>query len=243
MARRYFVDTLPLSGPANLHGEVVHHLVHVMRVSPGDHVTLGDGRGLECQARIEGHHKDTLHVTVAAHTAVVPPLLRVHVAFAPPRFTRAEWLFEHGSVVGVAVFHPLWTERTRPQGDRSDRWQKIVRAAAGQCDRAWLPEIRPLRSVREFLVDPKLPRDRRIAQGGAPKPSLVSDGDVLLLVGPEGGLAPDEQTLALKNGFAPVGLGPNVLRTETAALVGASALLLFTPGTHVSGTKADSAKL
>lgn len=226
MARRYFLDELPPPGPATLHGDVVHHLMHVLRAEPGDIVILGDGRGLECRARIERHKKDDLQVTVDAPSAVPPPALRVHVAFAPPRFARAEWLFEHGTEVGIAVFHPLWTERTRPQGERDERWQKIVRAAAGQCDRAFLPEIRPLRPLREFLVDHSLPRDRRLASGGAPPPAVLTAGEVLLLVGPEGGFAPEEQALAQHHGFVPMGLGPHVLRTETAALVGAAALLL-----------------
>src|SRR5262249_48982295 len=157
--------------------------------------------------------------------------VRVHVAFAPPRFPRAEWLLEHGTEVGVAVFHPLTSERTGPQGSaRLDRWQKVVRAAAGQCDRAWLPEVRPLRSLRAFLADPGLPADRRIAAAGAPPPSAPVRGDVLLLVGPEGGLSPDEQELARERAFAPMGLGPHVLRTETAALVGAAVLVQFSAG-------------
>src|SRR5262249_185289 len=140
MARRYFVDPLPVAGPAILRGDAVHHLCDVLRAGPGDEVVLADGHGGECRARIDGRKGGELLLPAAPALPVPPPRVRVPPAFAPPRFARAEWLFEHGTEVGVAVFHPLTTERTRPQGGaRDERWQKIVRAAAGQCDRAWLP--------------------------------------------------------------------------------------------------------
>jgi len=231
MARRYFVDSLPAPGPASLRGDAVHHIWDVLRAEPGAQVVLADGRGGECTARIDGRRGGELLLTAAPAVHVPPPRVKVHLAFAPPRFARAEWLFEHGTEVGVAVFHPLTTERARPHGEaRGDRWQKIVRAAAGQCDRAWLPEVRPLRALREFVADASLPKDRRLATAGAPPPSPPvqrdGDGEVVLLVGPEGGFAADEQELARAHGFSPMGLGPHVLRTETAALVGAAALLL-----------------
>jgi 16S rRNA (uracil1498-N3)-methyltransferase len=151
----------------------------------------------------------------------------VHVAFAPPKLTRAEWLFEHGTEAGVSVFHPLWTSRTRPQGERADRWSRIVRAAAGQCDRDWLPDVRPLRELETFLADPALPAARFVADAGAPPLGELAprQGEVLLLVGPEGGFTPAEQHAAAAAGFVPAGLGPHTLRTETAALVGAAVVL------------------
>jgi 16S rRNA (uracil1498-N3)-methyltransferase len=235
MARRYFVDLLPAAGPTTLRGDAVHHLCDVMRAQPGDEVVLADGHGGECRARIDRRRGDELLLTAGPASHVPPPRARVHVAFAPPRFARAEWLFEHGTEVGIAVFHPLATERTRPSGSaRDDRWQKIVRAAAGQCDRAWLPEVRPLRPLREFLADASLPKDRRIATAGAPPPSAPAGSEVVLLVGPEGGFAADEQELARAHGFSPMGLGPHVLRTETAALVGAAALLLAATAVRTS---------
>jgi 16S rRNA (uracil1498-N3)-methyltransferase len=227
MARRYFVDSLPAPGPASLRGDAVHHIWDVLRAGPGDEVVLADGRGGECRARIDGRRGGELLLTTAPALHVPPSRVRVHLAFAPPRLARAEWLFEHGTEVGVAVFHPLASEHARPPGNaRDERWQKIVRAAAGQCDRAWLPEVRPVRALREFLADPALPADRRLATGGAPAPAPVAGGEVVLLVGPEGGFAAEEQELARAHGFLPMGLGPHVLRTETAALVGAAVLQL-----------------
>src|SRR5258705_999324 len=96
MARRYFVDSLPPPGPASLRGDAVHHIWDVLRAGPGDEVILADGRGGECRARIDGRQRGELLLTAASALRVPPPRLRVHLAFAPPRLTRAEWLFEHG---------------------------------------------------------------------------------------------------------------------------------------------------
>jgi 16S rRNA (uracil1498-N3)-methyltransferase len=225
MARRYFVDPLPSPGMATLLGETAHHLATVLRVRPGDRIVLGDGRGSQCDAEVLRLDGPAVVVRAAAPAVVPAPALSVHVAFAPPRWSRAEWLFEHGTEVGVAVFRPLWTGRTRPQAERPDRWQRLVRAAAGQCDRAFLPEVRPLCELRQFLDEPDLPPQRLLAAAGGPPPPRLLAGEVVLLVGPEGGLSDAEARQATARGFLPVGLGPFVLRTETAALVGAALLL------------------
>jgi 16S rRNA (uracil1498-N3)-methyltransferase len=226
MARRYFVDPLPAPGPATLRGEVAHHLATVLRVRAGERLVLGDGHGRQSEAEVLRVQARAVAVTVAPSAAVPPLPLRLHLAFAPPRLLRAEWLFEHGTEVGVAVFRPLLTERTRPQAGRIDRWRKLVRAAAGQCDRAHLPEVHEPCPLAQFLDEPALPPRRLLAAPGAPPPPAVAAGELVLLVGPEGGFAEAEQQLVSARGFAPVGLGPLVLRTETAAVVGAALLLV-----------------
>lgn len=239
MANRYFVDALPAgagartdppigeqSGEHELTGDTAHHLSKVLRVAPGDEVVLADGRGGQCTATVRRVRGRSVTVALSQVHHVAERLPRVHIAFAPPRLTRADWLFEHGTEAGAAVFWPLWTQRTRPQGDRLERWQKIVRAAAGQCDRAWLPSIRPPMEMREFAMRPDLPARRLLATEAAPALQPGATAETLLLVGPEGGLADDEQALCIELGFAPVGLGPHVLRTETAALLGIGMLAL-----------------
>ncbi len=224
MPARFFLPTLPPAGEATLDGDLAHHLAHVLRVRPGARLRLGDGCGSSALATILAVDRRRVRVAVAQAVQAPPPGQRLHVAFAPPRLARAEWLFEHGTEVGIDVFHPLWTARTRPQGERPERWQRIVQAAAGQCDRDWLPAIQPTRELALFLADPALPPVRYLTQPGAPPlaTSAATSGDLVVLVGPEGGFADDECAAALAAGFAPVGLGPFVLRTETAALVAAA---------------------
>jgi len=234
MARRYFVDHLPEPGGCVLTGEVAHHLGTVLRVQPGDRLLLADGKGGQCAATVERQGPGKLALQVEPAVTVPPPSFRLHLAFAPPRWTRADWLFEHGTEVGVAAFWPLWTERTRPQGGRVDRWQKLVRAAAGQCDRAWLPDVHEVQTMAEFLQRDDLPAQRFVGSGDGPPPPTELQGTAVLLVGPQGGFAEAEAAAAADAGFRPIGLGPHVLRTETAALVGAAAMMLA--ATRAAGT-------
>ncbi|MFN7590318.1 MAG: RsmE family RNA methyltransferase [Planctomycetota bacterium] len=236
MAHRYFVDHLPEPGPTTLDGELAHHLGRVLRSRPGEEVVLGDGRGGTARATIAAVGRDRVELQVAEVHHEAPTAPTVLLAFAPPRQQRGEWLFEHGTEVGVAVFQPLWTQRTRPQGERPERWAKVVRAAAGQCDRAWLPAVKPALEFAAFLQQPGLPAARWLATANAPPlrdqlgASTASSTQAVLLVGPEGGFTADEQAAAAAAGFRPCGLGPHILRTETAALVGAAMLLAAAGG-------------
>ncbi len=225
MAQRYFVDRLPAPGEFRLTDELAHHLGTVLRSRPGDEIRLADGRGGSARAGIVAVERREVLLEIGPHEHREPPARRVHLAFAAPRKNRAEWLFEHATEVGVAVFWPLWTTRTRPQGDKPERWQRVVRAAAGQCDRDWLPAIRPALELPDFFAA-DLPAVRRIADrtGAAPAPKDAPD-ELVVLVGPEGGFTNEEREAATAAGFEPMRLGPHVLRTETAALLAAGLFL------------------
>lgn len=227
MPQRYFLPSLPREGTAILDGDLAHHLGRVLRVRPGDPLRLGDGVGGCATATVTSVSREIVEVAVSAVLREPRREPVVHLAFAPPRLQRAEWLFEHGTEVGVGVFHPLWTARTRPQGERVDRWRRLVRAAASQCDRGWLPEVRELAELGAFLHG-ELPEHRFVAAPGAPALGVVRPPApaVVLLVGPEGGFDAAEERAVRDAGFVPAGLGPHTLRTETAALVGAALLSL-----------------
>jgi 16S rRNA (uracil1498-N3)-methyltransferase len=145
---------------------------------------------------------------------------------ALPKGARADWLFEHGTEIGVASFQPLLTIRSARTGERTDRWRRLCLAAAGQCDRAFVPMVHEPRDLLEWLGAP-LPDARFVAERAARAlaRTVPSPGPAVLLVGPEGGLAEPELAAATAHGFVPVGLGPHVLRTETAAAIGAALLI------------------
>lgn len=224
MANRYFVERLPNEGPASLSGEVAHHLAVVLRARPGDRLLLADGRGNRCEATVTAAGKRAVDVDVGPHLHTPAPTRRLHLAFAPPKLQRAEWLFEHATELGVATFWPLWTARTRPQGERLDRWLRIATAAAGQCDRDWLPTIHAPRELAEFLVAPELPSRRFVGDGNGSGfvAADAAPGEAVVLVGPEGGFAAEEAAAVAAAGFLPRRFGPHILRTETAGLVGAA---------------------
>lgn len=227
MAHRYFVPSLPGPGPARLDGDLAHHLGRVLRVREGEILVLADGRGGTATATVITVGKQQVAIDVAAPRHEPPLAVQLTLAFAVPKLPRVEWLLEHGTEVGVATFQPLSTARTRPHGERPERWQRIVQAAAGQCDRAWLPAVNPSQELDAFLADPRLPAHRLLASalGKAPSAHDPPTGAVVLLVGPEGGFDEPELAAIAAAGFQPRRFGPHILRTETAALVGAAVLL------------------
>jgi len=226
LAHRYYTEQLPAAGVVLLRGDTAHHLATVLRLRAGEAVAIGDGRGRTAVGELVSVRRDQVEIRLGPVAEHAPPAGRLHVAFAPPRWQRAEWLFEHGTEVGIDAFHPLRTSYSRPQGERLDRWRKLVAAAAGQCDRAFLPEVAAAQDLEQFLARADLPARRFVASAAAPgfAAGEVVREDAVLLVGPEGGLTAAEQAAAIAAGFVPRGLGPHTLRTETAALVGAAIL-------------------
>lgn len=227
MAHRYFVESLPPPGAHTLDGALAHHLGRVLRARPGERLLLGDGRGGTAPATVTAVARDAVVVDVAEHRRDEPLRLQLTVAFCVPKLARAEWLLEHGTEVGIAAFQPLATTRTRPHHERPERWQRILAAAAGQCDRAWLPALHAPRELAEWLAAPDLPAARVLASAGGAAAGAAGapSGAAVLLVGPEGGFTDDELGAIARAGFVPRRFGAHTLRTETAALVGAAVLL------------------
>ena len=225
MANLYHLPELPPPGVATIGGDVAHHLLRVLRVRPGDEVVLCDGKGRTSTAEVQEAHRRELRALVGPPMQHRPVRPRVTIAFACPRPARADWLLEHGTEVGVATFAPVWTARSRPQTVRLDRWQKIAASAAGQCGRAHLPVIREPVELSTLLAEPLPARKILAAQDGAPLLSGAPEDDAVALIGPEGGFDREELDAIAAAGFEAAALGPHILRTETAALVAAAALL------------------
>lgn len=228
-----FHCSVPLSAGASLAlpaGAARH--VQVLRMQPGDALTLFDGAGGEYAATVERMGRSDVSVTVGAHLAVEREAPRaVHLAVGMPANERMDWLVEKATELGVASIQPLATAHgvLRLAGERAEKkrahWEAIAVAACEQCGRNRVPAIHPVQSFSAWLETqggPEAPAARLIlslAEGTRSLAGIDVDGQgVTVLSGPEGGLSAAEEQQAIARGFAPVTLGSRVLRAETAAL-------------------------
>ncbi len=221
--------------------------VQVLRLQPGDSVTLFDGgllgnpaAGGEFEATIVRMGRSDVQVLVGAHRARECEAARpVHLAVGMPANERMDWLVEKAVELGVASIQPLVTERTvlRLSSERAQKkqqhWQGIAIAACEQCGRNRVPLVAPVRGFAEWLKTTPVQSGWVLSLAGQSQPlatrmaALESPlAPVTLLSGPEGGLSGAEEQAALAHGFAAVSLGPRVLRAETAALAALAALTL-----------------
>jgi 16S rRNA (uracil1498-N3)-methyltransferase len=219
-----------------IEGDAANHITRVLRLRPGDPLTLFDGRGGEHSARVEGFRKGAVLVEVGelAATAVESPL-SLTLAQGVSRGERMDWVVQKATELGVSRIIPVMTERSVVKLDAQQaqrkrlHWQGIAIAACEQSGRDRVPEIDSPLGLAEFLGAVATRATRvLLSPAGAlgiadlPRP----EGGVVVLIGPEGGLAEAEQRAAVAAGFVGVRLGPRVLRTETAA-VAALTLLQF----------------
>ena len=232
MPPRFFCETPLATGQCiELPDTLAHHALRVLRLSDGDAIVLFDGRGGQHPAvlRIEGRRA---LAALGAHQAVETELRgRLILIQGLASGDKMDWVVEKAVELGVTELHPVAAERSvlRLSGPRLDKrlahWRAIGRAAAEQCGRNRLMTIRPpaplaacLESVHgaALFCHPEGRLDFRAA--------LADVHDSLtLMVGPEGGWAPEELALAQRRGLQGVRFGARVLRTETAGLALASA--------------------
>lgn len=238
-----FYCPLPLQSGARLalpSGPARH--VQVLRKQPGDAITLFNGEGGEFEAAIVHMGRSDVQVELGAqHTPEREARPAVHLALGIPANERMDWLVEKATELGVASIQPLQAERSvlRLKGERADRkqahWQAVAVAACEQCGRNLVPPVREARSLAEWLQAgaAALPGPRAMLSlraGAVPLAAWTAAHDsaatYLFLSGPEGGLSASEEEAAAAAGFAPVTLGPRVLRAETAPLAVLAALTL-----------------
>jgi 16S rRNA (uracil1498-N3)-methyltransferase len=213
---------LALSLPA---GAARH--VQVLRMQPGDVITLFNGEGGEFDATVTRMGRSDVEVEVGTHHPVEREAHRaVHLLAGITANDRMDWLVEKATELGVASITPLVAERSvlKLKGERAEKkiahWQGVAVAAAEQCGRNRVPVIQPAVSLSDW-VKKAAPGTRWIlslSEGTQAITQMPAIHTVTVLSGPEGGLSPSEEAAALTAGFAPVTLGPRVLRAETAPL-------------------------
>jgi 16S rRNA (uracil1498-N3)-methyltransferase len=229
LTRIYFPDAIPDHGICVLPAAKAHHVAHVLRLAPGDPVTLFDGSGNAYAGEIAQCVRGEVSVRVrGCRSEDRESPLQVMLAQAVSSGERMDYTIQKAVELGVAAVQPLLAERcvVRLSGERAAKrvahWQSVVAAACEQCGRNRVPGVQPLLPFRDWLEQPAAAGGLRLllapdAAMGLHQLSRPS-GMVTVLAGPEGGLTAAETGDAGRAGFVPLRLGPRVLRTETAAV-------------------------
>lgn len=229
-------STPPAAGSAvTLTGDEAWHAVAVKRVQAGDTVELLDGRGTVATATITATDKHKRGASVALRINAVrvdpPTSPRLEIWSAVPKADRASQMVDQLAQAGAAVWRPLITARSVTDADhKADRLHRIALEASKQCGRAWHMELGAPITVADAAAwtkaNPRPAAALLVTEAtGTPPADAPRAGHIVALIGPEGGFTPAELSLLASAGAATVRLGPHVLRTETAAVAAAVALL------------------
>ena len=229
------VDAASFAAPElRVEGDAYRHLFRARRVAAGEELRVVDGLGRARWGRVARVDRTSASIVLGEPAAAREPAFRLELLVPTCRPERASWLVEKATEVGVFAVRFLSTARApRDLGSGTlVRLRRVAAAAVEQCHRSRLPEVSGPHAWSEigrltadtgwrWFLDPE-------AGGGSfdAGPSLQG----ALLVGPEGGLAPEERRELLASGWVAVALGERVLRLETASLVGAALILLSPSG-------------
>lgn len=234
--------TLDLDGAAARH-------VQVLRMQPGDGLTVFNGQGGEFEASVSRMGRSDVQLNIGVHHAIERETTRqVHLAIGMPANERMDWLIEKATELGAVSIQPLITERSvlRLSAERAEKkaahWQAAAIAACEQCGRNQIPLIHPpllyqkwLRALVKYAPSATDLIVNRAVLSLHPQAvpasrwanALPASQALLCLAGPEGGLSAAEESAALEAGFAAISLGSRTLRSETAPL---AALAVWTLG-------------
>ena len=225
-------------------GPDARHIKNVLRLKPGDRIGLFDGRGMEYTAEIENLQPKGIEVRViGGQPSRSESPVEITVAQAILKDRKMDRIVRQLTEMGVSKWLAFDSRRSVPKPDsrrlaaRSERWKRITREAVKQCRRGRLMEIRPAVTFDQML-DEGRSYDLRVVfyenesaclaeDAGLPRSGAI--GSVFAVIGPEGGFSADEIEASRAAGFVTTGLGPRILRADTAA-VAAAALLQFLYG-------------
>jgi 16S rRNA (uracil1498-N3)-methyltransferase len=231
---RIFVATaLEPGARITLTGGAARHLTRVLRLGAGDALTLFNGRGGEYAGRIEGARDAAVTVAVGEHRARERESpLAITLAQGVSRGERMDLIVQKATELGVWRLVPVLTTRSVVKLDaqqaerRLGHWRAIATGACEQSGRNHVPEVARPVALREFLCEGDSGMRLMLSPEATSSIGELArtTGRVTVLIGPEGGLAEDEQEAARAAGFAAVRLGPRILRTETAALAALTVL-------------------
>ena len=240
--QRYFIkEDQVRDGHVEIVGSDVHHMVNVMRFGMGDRVILCTDQQQSYVAEILSLTKTHVRVKVVNRKEEFVELpVFVTIAQGMIKLDKMEWVIQKGTECGASGFMPVRMKRSvakveaKKADSRRDRWQKIALEAARQSHRQVVPTVGDVADFDQVLkmgeqYDLCLFAYEAFNQGDKGRLATVLQGveqgaKVLILIGPEGGIDETEVEALIQAGFCPIGLGPRILRTETAPIYVLSAM-------------------
>ena len=238
--RYFFIEQSEIAGgQAIITGSDAKHVKTVLRLKPGDEIGLFDGQGLEYAARIISGSSGQILVSIEkSFPSNTESPVRIAVAQALLQDKKMDVLVRQLTELGIAKWMPFIAHRSVPRPDekrmrvRKERWERIAQETIKQCRRGRIPEIHAAVSFEDLLSSVSVD-DLKIAFWEEETKPFDPDNipeniidlsarvrNILIMVGPEGGLTSDEVDRARTYGFFTVSLGPRILRAETAAIAG-----------------------
>ncbi len=242
MARRYFCNILH-TGVQNvmLDSENAHHISTVLRAKCGDTVILCDGKGFDYNACITKIEKNAVHVEINTCVKnVSEPSVAVNIYVGYPKQDKLEQIVQKATELGAVSVTPFYskycvvTHKKDKDDKKTDRLQKIALEAAKQSGRGIIPCINKPLAFKDMLKAAKSSDLTLLCyedeKQSPPLHSRINDSlkTIAVITGSEGGFSADEVEKARENGIFTVGLGPRILRCETAPIAVVSAIMAFT---------------
>tara|TARA_R110001583_G_scaffold31978_4_gene109087 strand:+ start:75595 stop:76317 length:723 start_codon:yes stop_codon:yes gene_type:complete len=232
ISRFHFDGVLPPDGEVPLPDAVSHHALRVLRLAEGEPMVLFDGSGIEVDARLVVRGKQGFAVLGERHENSRESPLELILVQALASGDKMDWIVQKAVELGVARVIPVQAERSvlRLSGERAQKrqahWQQVAISACEQCGRNVVPEVAPIQSLPAYL-EANAGADRLVLAPGGERPlaELPRPGAALhLMIGPEGGWSDSELNACRATGAIALGLGPRILRTETAGLAAIAAM-------------------
>lgn len=240
---RFFIEE-PYNETMQIVGGDARHISKVLRMQPGDKVQVVSDDGITALAEIEAIDGEAVTVKCLEKLAELhEPRVKITLAQGLAKGEKMEFIIQKAvelgatSVVPVAMEHSVVRLDAAKAVKKIERWQKIAESAAKQSKRDIIPEVQSLQTVKEMLAKNNCGTkiiayecEDRMSLKEALQDAEAKGGitDLLLIIGPEGGISPAELEMAREAGAIPVSLGKRILRAETAGLVAMSAIFYET---------------
>lgn len=237
---RFFVDfPCKIGEKAIITGEDARHIAKSLRMKEGEMLELCDGNGMDYSCEIDSFAGGDVVVNVfRAAPSSTEPSTFVTLIQSLPKADKMDSVMQKAVETGASRMIPVLSMRcisrpdTKSAAKKAERWQKIASEAAKQCGRGILPQVDPVTDFRKAVEEAA--HDGEVVLfyegGGEPLTKLVSPKTrrLSIVIGPEGGFAPEEVEFAKSLGVKTATLGPRILRTETAPIAALSAIMLLT---------------